>query len=529
MVELLFPPHACISAQRVDVVSNTASARSIFTGATRTVERGGDRFRWSITRGNASDRDGYAERAILKAFLAQARGQASRIWFADPAYVQRGSFPSEEHLANNTFINGTSGWFPLNSSAVLSASDRVLRSTIVESPSTPFFARQVSGLTQYAPYVARAFISPGSGSFTGVCYLGATPGNNEYATTSAALSAMLIAGGVTGSTSPYFGAGALTQNGRIAGDFLTSSFTSLSRCALIDNAVNLLSRSDDLVNEAWIKSRATVSGSDESPDGSPTSSWIIEDSTASNTHEVGQAVTVSSSETDIAFSVALKAGHRTWAQILMTETTGLTTVSAYVNLATGQFGTVSVGANWSGLRTASRDLGSGWFYFSIVARKTNAATSVLAIIRMATGDNGAIYNGDGTSLIRAWRATVKQSSVHSRLSQSTTAPVTSAPQTGAGLYLKGLPPGVNGLLLPGDRVQIGNQLCEVVSPLNSDAAGLGYLQLAWPLRTPPADNAPVIINKPMARCILTSNEGGWSDTPGGFSEFDFQLEEALDE
>lgn len=445
------------------------------------------------------------EKAVLLSVLKQTRGRFNALR-TKVHFATRGSFPAEECLANNTFINGTSGWFPINSSAVLSASDRVLRSTIVESPSTPFFARQANGLIQYAPYVARAFISPGSGSFTGVCYLGATPGNNEYATTSAALSGgtMLIASGATGSTSPYFGAGALTQNGRIAGDFLTSSFTSLSRCALIDNAVNLLSRSDDLVNEAWTKTRATISGSDASPDGSPTSSWIIEDSTASNTHEVSQAVTVSSSATDIAFSVALKAGHRTWAQILMTEATGATTVSAYVNLATGQFGTVSIGANWSGLRTASRDLGSGWFYFSIVARKTNAATSVSAIIRMATGDNGAIYNGDGSSLIRAWRATLAQSSVPTRLVQTTTTASTGTSQTGNALYVKGLPESTNGLLLPGDWFEVNGELKQATAALNSDAAGLGYLQFEPALVRSPANDDPVIVTDPMGKFMVSN-------------------------
>jgi hypothetical protein len=43
------------------------------------------------------------------------------------------------------------------------------------------------------------------------------------------------------------------------------------------------------------------------------------------------------------------------------------------------------------------------------------------------------------------------------------------------------------------------------------------LHLAYPPRTTPADNAPVIFNTPMGRFVAVSNEGGAEYSPGVFS------------
>lgn len=528
MADLLFPPHACISAQRVDVVSNTASARSIFTGAIRTVDRGGDRFRWSITRSNASDRDGYAERAILKAFLAQARGQANRVWFSDPAYVQRGSFPSQELLSNNTFTNGTTGWSSASSNSI-SVSDRILRSTRVDGVTTGRwrYANSIS-VSPYAPYAFRVFAMAGRGAMGWAPRFGSTADTSDVAFVPTSVTGgLLTATGVPWGSAIYASC-VDAVSGRNPGDFMLFPFSSLARCALIDNGPNILLRSDELDNASWTKTQTTVTANaTTAPDGASTADSIIEDS-GDGSHFVGQTVTTASDVGDFAFSCALKAGARSWARLHVDDTTHA--VYAYFNLATGAIGaTGSQGANFINQRSYITALGDGWYHCTIVGRKTSASTSVRARVYITSANNTPTHAGDGTSNIYAWRATLARSSVPTRLVQTTTSASTGTSQTGNALYVKGLPASTNGLLLPGDRVQIGNQLCEVVAPLNSDAAGLGYLQLAWPLRTPPADNAPVIINNPMARCILTSNEGGWSDTPGGFSEFDFQLEEALDE
>jgi hypothetical protein len=101
-------------------------------------------------------------------------------------------------------------------------------------------------------------------------------------------------------------------------------------------------------------------------------------------------------------------------------------------------------------------------------------------------------------------------------------------QTSRSLNVDQLPVSTDGLLLPGDRVQIGNTLCMVVAPLNSNSSGAGYLQLHRAPRATPADNAPVIVFNPMGRFVMTEDSGGWDDRPGQISDFSMTLEEALD-
>jgi hypothetical protein len=89
-----------------------------------------------------------------------------------------------------------------------------------------------------------------------------------------------------------------------------------------------------------------------------------------------------------------------------------------------------------------------------------------------------------------------------------------------------LPVSTNGLLMPDDEIQVGNELKLVTAPLNSDAAGLGYLQFEPPLRGAPADNAPVILHEPMGRFLFTGELVGWDHEPGIITRASAEFEEA---
>ena len=126
-----------------------------------------------------------------------------------------------------------------------------------------------------------------------------------------------------------------------------------------------------------------------------------------------------------------------------------------------------------------------------------------------------------------WRVGAAASQYPVRLTQTTTAAATGTSQTGTALHLKALPASTNSLLLPGDWVECSGQLNMVTAPLNSDAAGLGYLQLQRPFTTAPSDNAPVIINRPMGRFLLADEEVGWSSRPGVLSDFSVSFVEDI--
>lgn len=105
--------------------------------------------------------------------------------------------------------------------------------------------------------------------------------------------------------------------------------------------------------------------------------------------------------------------------------------------------------------------------------------------------------------------------------------VKGASQTGARILIDALPTSSDGLLLEGDQVQIGDELFIVAAPLNSNGSGEGYLTLHRPVRTSPADNAPVIIHEPMGLFMLAENENGWENVPGRFTNASVSLIEAV--
>lgn len=106
--------------------------------------------------------------------------------------------------------------------------------------------------------------------------------------------------------------------------------------------------------------------------------------------------------------------------------------------------------------------------------------------------------------------------------------INGASQTGTGLVVDKLPTSTNGLLLPGDQVQIGDQLNFVTEPLNSDSSGNGYLRLALPVRESPADNDPVIVYQPAGKFLLAEQENSWQNALADYAAAELRFVEAVD-
>lgn len=500
--------------------------RSPFNGATTTLERPGGPQVASLTYASLSG----ANAARLRSFLMQTRGQAQRFYVPDFSYTPRGSFPATELLSNSTFANGTTGWSTYQST--LSVTDSLLRAKADGTAQNFGVTRTGIAVTQYAPHVLRAYFA-GSRVFSPQLILDL---NNTSVTVSSAANLVTVAATMTGTTTSIF-AYHNTDGGPRIDRYLDYSLLSLSRCALVDNGPNLLLQSDALENTgAWgaltANGLSTVQANSlTGPDGATTAESLVENSSNSS-HFREQTVTgLSSAAADYAFSVALWPGTRGFALLQMLENTGSTGCGAvWFNLSTGAIGTIgSAGANWSNTRAFISPLGSGWYRCTIVARKTNAATSVSVRIQMANADNVAVYTGDGASNIGAWRATLAQSSVPTRLRQTTSSATTGTAQTGNTLHLKGLPASTSGLLLQDDQFEVitpsSSELKRVSTSLDSDASGLGYQRFESPLRESPADNAPVIVCRPMMRCLLDSNSVDWAEIQGDFTDTEFSVVE----
>ena len=492
--------------------SLTAINRSPLNAVVTTLERPGAHWAVRMPYQNLAE----SRRARLQSFVSSARGHAQRFYVPVYGWTRRGSFPSSELVTNGTFADGTTGW-TAGTGWSLSASDEVLRATQTSSAANNVPAFRTIATTQYAPHVLRALNLIGRGALTpGVFW-------NSGGETSSAASALSTLAKVALSTSDTVG---IYQPAAVtfAGNYLGCAFVSASRCALVDNGLNLLLRSDEFDNAAWTKTELTVSAdATPAPDGATTGDDLTP-STNNATHAVEQAVTVASSALDIALQGAFKGNGYNFVRLQLEETS--TVAYQVFDVVNGVVGTTtSTGANWSNLRAFIAPLGDGWYYCCVVVRKTSAATSVTVKLIAESADSAATFAGDGASGVRAWRATAAVSGVPVRLTQTTTAAATGTSQTGGALRLKGLPASTSGLLLKGDPVEIitgsTSQLVRTREPLNSDAAGLGHWEFEPPLRISPSDNAAVIIENPMCRMMMENNVNGWTDRLGGFADLEF--------
>lgn len=445
------------------------------------------------------------EKAQLLAIMKSTRGSYN-VLRTTIHFQLRGSIGSSDLITNGTFSNGTTGWATSGSSELsLSVSDRILRVLRSGLTTNGSCYQQPSGLTQYAPYSARASLSGFLPNSNIRLQLGSSSSAASDIYISSAINSVgLTSGaGVTSTTTPFFIIRDISTGRGVSPVWVDFSFLSLSRCALVDNGLNSLLQSDEL-DTSWTATRASVDDqtlSTNAPDGTATADSIIEDTSATNSHFIEQTVTVAGVAGDYAFSVALKAGARTWASLQMTLTNSVT---MFVNLSNGTVGTSTTGGDWANTRSYVSALGDGWYKVTLVSRKTTAGTSLTARIYIAEADNDSTFTGDGASNIYAWRATLAQSSVPTRLIQTTTSSATGTAQTGVAMYVKGLPESSNGLLLPGDWFEVNGELKQCTHPLNSDASGAGYLQFEPPLVRSPSNDDPIIFAQPMGKFLVSN-------------------------
>jgi len=517
----------------VDLVSNTAASRSIFTGATRSVSRAGDRMRIALATTAASDRETYSSRAALKSLRAALRGMGNRCYVFDPSYAIRGSFPAAELIPNNDFSNGTNGWNSVN--AALTVSDRVMRVTATTPAANVSLYQSIALPVLYAPFVLRSMIMDGAqsaGRTIGVATNGSIQQVNDYQTLRGLRTASFVA--VSNSPQNQYPAVFADSSGFSAGAYVSVPWCSLSRCAFVDNAPNQFTQSDAIDHADWTKLGSTVDANAFTTfDGSVTGERIRED-TSTGSHSVHQDETKPAAAEEWCLAGAFRIGSdsnaRTRVCLRVQDTSTTDFFQAIFDVSGGTVVSTSTTGVAANARSFIRSLGSGWWYCAVVGT-TDTETTVRGRVLLVQSGTTVSYTGVTTGDIGVGRMAFAKSSTPIRLGQTTTVTDSDGvPQTGSSLYLKGLPVSINGLVLPGDLFEIPTSgLHRATTPLNSDAASLGYLQFEPNLRSAGiTDNTPVIFQTPMARCVLADNEGGWSDEAGGLSDFDFVFEESLD-
>ena len=173
-----------------------------------------------------------------------------------------------------------------------------------------------------------------------------------------------------------------------------------------EQRTNLLVRSEEFDNAAWVKLRATVTANaTTSPDGTVDADKLVEDTTASNTHIISQTATIAAS-TSYTFCVYLKAGERTFARLLFGDAGGNNGVRVDVNLSNGATSTSVAGTGWVLTAASATAVGNGWYRVVLTGANTSA-TAGIGIIYLASALGTISYTGDGTSGIYLWGAQVE--------------------------------------------------------------------------------------------------------------------------
>lgn len=190
------------------------------------------------------------------------------------------------------------------------------------------------------------------------------------------------------------------------------------------SSTNLVLYSEELDNAAWTKTRLSITANaTTAPDGAATADKLVEDATASNTHLISVAPTVSVS-TVHTISVFAKAGTRTAFDLVVGQ--GATYTARNFNLTTGLTEVNKSGMNDAGTTDSSMvALPNGWYRCTVTMNLTQASAVGVAQIVLTNGAN-ASYSGDGVSYLYIWGAQVEAGEFATSYIKTTSAQATRA-------------------------------------------------------------------------------------------------------
>ena len=187
-----------------------------------------------------------------------------------------------------------------------------------------------------------------------------------------------------------------------------------------EQRTNLLTYSDQFDNAVWSKTRSSITANTVvAPDGTLNGDKLVEDTTATSSHELAESVSGLTAQV-YTFSVYAKAAGRSVLQITFSGNGG----SGYANfdLSSGVLGTVGNSAVAS-----ITSVGNGWYRCSIASGSAFSAGSCTFAMMPQTSTTAARYGGytgDGYSGIYIWGAQIEAGSFPTSYIPTTSAQVT---------------------------------------------------------------------------------------------------------
>lgn len=539
MTEVLLPPWVLpVNPEKVSRLDDAGIAfpPQLGRGMTQTGIWADPRWKFTRTyRGMRSD-----ELAAINGTIDESRGAFNTVRATVHAQL-RGTWPTSEHIPNNTFASSGSGW-GASTRYTLSVGDRVMRATrqTVAGAATNalFMLPNTIAVDSYQPYCVRYFLSQGRGQFQASGFSISEDIESSRRLNAATTSyGMLIAAyvPVNNFAVPVLIDETASGSGCLPGDFFNVHFASYTRCALVDASVNYFQKSDDLSATPWTGSGllARTANYFTAPDGTTTGTRLVENAAAGVEHYAEQIATRANSLGDWGFAGGFRKG----------DTAGLTrdrvrlrvlagsqahNFSAFFHLTSGTLLSTNIQGSATNVRGFIKPYGTqqNWFYCCVVGRLPAGDTTVSGRVMLCDSANNTTYAGDSASNIGAWHVALAPTGVPMHLAYTNSTAATSGePISGSQLRLKGLPNSAEGLLEIGDWFEWGGELKKVTGRLNSDGVGLGIVRFRPSLAGSPQDNQPVIPVTPFGRFRLVNGTIDVDEQFGRYGEAELQLEE----
>lgn len=160
---------------------------------------------------------------------------------------------------------------------------------------------------------------------------------------------------------------------------------------------NAFTKSIELDDAAWMKTRATVTADAiDAPDRTLTADKLVEDGTASATHEFSRNTPALTDDTQQSFSLFAQPAGRSEILIELAQKDG-TVASVWFDISAGTVGTAVGGA--VGLIEKYAD---GSYRCLFMADSANGGTTPAIAVRMGSGSETQSYNGDSASGVHFW-------------------------------------------------------------------------------------------------------------------------------